>query len=365
MRAATTASTSHPQEAAPPPAGATSPAAGAEGRPGQAGRGSAWWAFWTGLQQSLRHWPLLAPFYLVLAAISLLLLTPLGPGLTDRFGFRLAAWEVAEGIPSWLVGQVIRELPAQAEAMRAGIRPLVLFLPASPLLLSLPFAILAGGALTVYAEGSRGRFWPGLARHAGAFALLQLLEVAMLEGATLIGLFLTGLGLAVLAAPGGPQATGWGSIVLLLVGLLLLALLLLTVLYLLVPWWFEYARALAVLQGQRRPGRLLGASARFLRHNLGPATGLALFSFLWLLVPYVAFIPLSALLPATWWPAHMALQQFLILAIVAARLARLASQMCLVQARSPLALAPASSDARAHALPGQGQAGPTVESPGR
>lgn len=295
----------------------------------------AWWAFTSGLYRALRHWPLWLLFYLVVVVLAILVLLPLEQALVRHFGHSLAAWEVAEGIPAWLVGQIAREAPAQGETIAATVWWIVLSLPAMPLVFSLPFAVLGAGALTAYTEDSRKRFWPAVARYLGSFTLLVILEAAMLEVVVVLGLFLGGAAAGVLAVFGVRTASGSLSAVLLvLAGIVLtLVVLVLVALLLLIPWWFEYARALAVVRGQRHVLRVLGQSAAFLRHNLGPAAGLALLGFFLFFVPYLAYGLLTAFIPTSWWPAHIVLEQLLVVAIVGTRLARMAAQVRLVQAR--------------------------------
>lgn len=298
-----------------------------------------WWAFWSGLRLALRHWPLLLLFYLALFVLAGLLLLPWQSALVQHLGHSLAAWEVAEGMPAWLVGQIAREAPAQSATIAETVQWLVLSLPAWPLIFSLPFAVLGGGALTAYAKDSRQGFWPAVARYLGSFTLLQVLETVILEATVVLGLFLGGAAAGVLAVLGLRTDSGALSTVLLVLAGIVLTLLVLVLvaLFLLIPWWFEYARALAVVQGQRHVLRVLGQSAAFLRRNLGPAASLALFSFLLVFVPYGFCGILTTLIPPSWWPAHIAVQQLLIVAIIGTRLARLAAQVRLVQARAVLA----------------------------
>jgi len=306
-----------------------------------------WWAFSSGLRLSLRHWPLLFLFYLALVVLTILLLLPLEQALMQWFGHSRAAWEVAEGVPAWLVGQIAREAPGQAAAIAQTVQAIALSLPLFPLVFSLPFAVLGGGALTAYVEDSRKRFWPAVARYLGSFTMLQVLEVVLLEAAVVLCLLLGGLGSVALLALGMRATSGAISAVLLvLAGIVLTVLVLVLVaLALLIPWWFEYARALAVVRGQRHVLQVLGQSAAFLRRNLGPAAGLALFSLLLVLVPYAIYGILVAFIPAAWWPAHIVVQQLLIVAVIGTRLARLAAQMRLVQARGvPASLASAAGD---------------------
>lgn len=301
-------------------------------------RGS-WWAFWSGLCLALRHWPLVLLFYLALAVLAVLVVLPLQQVLVRHFGHSLAAWEVAEGMPAWLVGQIAREAPAQSATIAETAGWLVLSLPAWPLVFSLPFAVLSGGALKAYATDSRKGFWPAVARYLGSFTLLLVLETAIMEVTVVLGLFLGGAAAGALAVFGLRTASGALSTVLLVLAGIVLTLLVLVLvaLLLLIPWWFEYARALAVVQGQRHVLRILGQSAAFLRRNLGPAAGLALFSFLLVFVPYVPYGMLTVLVPTAWWPMHMLLQQLLIVAIIGTRLARMAAQVRLVQARGQVA----------------------------
>ena len=279
-------------------------------------RRGAWWSFWTGLRQTLRCWPLCILFYIVLALFAGLLLLPLAKAMIDWIGYRLAAHEMAAGTASWLAVETIWQPRAGA---LLGL--LLLSLPAWPFLLSLPFTILSGGALDLYAADLPRIQWKRFWRRTGSFALpfigLLLLEVVFLELGLLLGVAAI---LAVYVFTGS-------EIVALLPALLLAALLVL------VPWWIEYARVVAVLRHDRNIPRALGRSAVFLRRNLNPAAGLALLSFVLYLVPYAPYYLLSWLLPGAWWPGHILLQQLLVFVAVGTRLARLAAQVRLVQAR--------------------------------
>jgi hypothetical protein len=289
--------------------------------------GSGWWAFRAGLEETLRRWPIAVLFYVVLVLLAGLLLLPLVQGLVAWIGHRLAAGDLAEGLPGWLLIEMGFQPPA---FLVPGLRLALFTLPAWPFLMALPFIVLSGGALSVYAGGpvkSLGKqFWQGVARYALPFALVLFLEVVALE----IVLGLTLLVTVALAFTG----TIWAPLIPLPFVVAVLMVLL---------WWFEYARVEAVVEQERRAFRFLGRSALFLRHNLGPAAGLALLNFLLGLLPYLPYYLLLYLLPAEWWGVQVLLQQLLILALLGTRLARLGGQVRLVQSRgrrqAPLAAA--------------------------
>ncbi len=279
--------------------------------------GGGWWAFRAGLGEALRRWPIALLFYLVLVLFAGLLLLPLVQGLSDWIGQRLAAADLAEGLPGWLLVEIGFRPPG---FLLPALRVALLALPAWPFVMALPFVVLGGGALAVYAGGSNRslgkHFWRGVAHYALPFSLLLLLEVVALEIVLGLALVLT----AALALTG----TLWAPLIPLpLVVAVLMALL----------WWFEYARVQAVVGPDRHVLRVLGRSAAFLRRNLGPAASLALFNFLLGLLPYLPYYLLARLLSEPWWVGQALLQQLLVLALVGTRLARMAGQVRLVQAR--------------------------------
>ncbi len=285
---------------------------------------SAWQAFRAGLRRALRHWPLLLLFFAATLLVSGLVLLPIARALFDWAGHRLAAWDLAQGLPGWLIAESPDVLMAPGKAGEAGDAILLVLLgtPVWPFLLSLLPTLLSAGALPVYAggEGPAGRrFARGLWRYGPTFLLLLFLEAALYELSLLLTIILS-----VLAA----WATGslWG---------ILIVTPLLAAVVALVPWWFEYARTVAVVEGERRIFRALGRGFSFLRRNLGPAAALALLHFLLTLAPYLLYLPLDRAWPADWWVGTVALQQALVAMILGTRLARMAGQVALVQARLP------------------------------
>lgn len=281
-----------------------------------------WSAFRAGFARVIQQWPLWILFYLVLAVLGGLLLSPLLRLVVRELGHRLAAVSASRGAPGWLLAEMARPVLERPERVLAGLRVAVRTLPAWPFVLALPFILLSAGALPLYAAGRR-RDWSlfrhGVRHWAGPFTFLLLLEVLLLELSVLLVLALTWLALR----------TTYGRALWVLV----LAAPVLAALAVLIPWWFEYARALAVVQRKRHARRLLGEACSFLLRNLGPAAGLALFNFLLPILPGLLYLLLVLLLPGSWWMGRVIVQQLLVFALVGTRLVRLASEVCLVQGR--------------------------------
>lgn len=289
------------------------------------GRVNAWQAFRAGLRRALRCWPLLLVFFAATLVVAALILLPVARALVDLAGRRLAAWDLAEGLPGWLIaeslGEITRPSAATERAISAGMLAL-LGLPVWILMLSVLPTLLSAGAIPVYSggEGPAGRrFARGLWRYGPTFLLLLFLETALYELSLLLTVLLTALAVLI-------TGSLWGT---------LLATPLLAAVVVFIPWWFEYARTLAVVEGQKRAFRALGHGFSFLRHNLGPAAALALLHFFLSLLPYLPYLLLTNVWPAGWWVGTVVLQQLLIAAILGARLARLAGQVALVQGRLP------------------------------
>jgi hypothetical protein len=289
----------------------------------------AWWAFRAGLARALRCWPVMLLFYGALVLVASLLLMPLARMLIGWIGHNLAASEIAQGLPGWLVAEWPGSLiqPGKVLQPLSDWFPLVLLtLPVWPFLLAVPSTLLSAGAIAAYTTATPRTDWRrlgrGLARYAPAFLLLLLVEVTLYELALLATILLTALVIIV-------TGSLWG---------LLAAAPLLAIGIVVIPWWFEYARTLAVVEERRNVFQALGRAFNFLTHHLGPAAALAIYHFLLTLLPYLPFFLLTWLLPASWWGGWVLLQQALILTLVAARLVRMAGQVALVQARAPAAL---------------------------
>lgn len=285
----------------------------------------AWWAFRSGLACAFRHWPVWLLFYGTLALTAGLLLVPAARSLSSWVSHRLAAGEVATGLPGWLAAQVAGGIVEHSEAIEATrwIPLLLLSLPAWPFLLAVPATVLSAGALPVYA-GSAGpgywrRFGRGLARFSPSFLLLLFLEVSLYELALLATVLF-----AVLIA--GLSGSLWST---------LLAVPLLALVVAVVPWWFQYARTLAAAEDRRDVLQVLGRAFSFVWRNLGPAAALGVYQFLLALMPYVAYLLLSPLLSSSWWVGRAVLQQALILGLLATRLCRMAGQVAFLKSRLP------------------------------
>lgn len=286
-----------------------------------------WTAFRAGLTLALRYWPLWLLLYAVLMVLAGLLLLAVEPILIDWIGHRLAAWELADGLDAWLMTETLRQLAEEGglPGVGGGRGGLVLLsLPAWPFLLSLPFATLGGGILALYRDAALkidwGHFWTEAGRYAPPFILLLFLEVLLLEGVSLLCLILIGFLFSVAGLVAG--ATGG-----------FIAILLLAAMYLLVPWWFTYARIIAVVDRRRHIWRALGQAVAFLWKHLGPVAGLDLINFL-LPIGFTLLYSLCRLpLPRSWWVALVLLQQLLMIGRIGTRLVRLSSETVLVQGR--------------------------------
>jgi len=282
-----------------------------------------WSAFRTGFARCLQQWPLWLLFCVVLVAVSGLLLWPLERTLAQAIGHRLAAGEIARGIPGWLAAETLRQVREQPDRFAAPLATAGLTFPAWPFLMALPFGLLSAGALPLYAAAGRRTDWRlfgrGLGRWAGSFALLLLLEVVLFELSIFLLLALTAV---VLVATRGTAL--W---------VLILTAPILAAVIVLIPWWFEYARALAVVQQERHVFHLLGTAWGFLFRNLGPAAGLALFNFLLPILPTLLYLLLTLPLPSSWWVGRVFIQQLFVFGLIGTRLVRLASEVCLVQGR--------------------------------
>jgi len=270
----------------------------------------------------LRYWPLVLLFYAALLLLSGLLLLPLARALLGWLGHNLAAAEVAEGLPAWLVVEELMALVRDPVAAGpAGDWPffLLLSLPAWPFFLALPSTILSAGAIAVYAGDTPRTDWRrlgrGIVRYAPLFILLLFMQVALYELALVLTVLLTVLVVVVSGSP-------WS---------ILLVTPLLALFIVAIPWWFEYARVLAVVEDQRHAFRALGRAGAFLSRRLGPAAVLALYHLVLLLLPYLLSFLLTSLVPNRWWVLLIVVQQATVLLLLAARLARLAGQVALVQ----------------------------------
>lgn len=303
-----------------------------------------WTAFRAGLARMVRAWPLVVLFYAAAALLAGLILLPAARALTGWIGYNLTAAEIAGGLPAWVIIEELMSLtPAAGGAAPAGDWPffLLLSLPAWPLLLAVPATILSAGAIAVYAgaapraagavsEGGERpwkRMGSGLRRYACPFLLLLLLEVVLYELALLLTVLLT---VVVVIVTGSL----WSILAVTPILALVIALL---------PWWFEYARTIAVVAGQRNVWRALGRSWTWIWHNLGPAAALALYHLLLLLAPYLLSFGLNRVVPGAWWGARIVVQQAVVAAVLGVRLARMAGQVALVQSR-PQPLAPTAAD---------------------
>jgi hypothetical protein len=279
-----------------------------------------------------------------------LLLLPLEGALLDWLGRRTAAWDLADGLDLWMVLETALQIADQGGLLEmAGPWSIIILisLPAWPFVLSLPFALLSGGVLQVLslstatpgsvsqssgetvrdANGPRGpspthwhRFWQGSRRYARPFTLLSLLETLLVEASLVFLAAILGLSLAV----GGMVGMLAGAIVAIVFGVALV---------LAIPWWFGYARVIAVVEEERRVLRLLSRSASFLWKNLGPAAILDLLNvpLAWLLLLLHQLLALP--IPQSWWIALFLLQQTHIFGRVGARVVRMSSELRLVQGR--------------------------------
>jgi len=313
---------------------------------------SAWSAFRAGVGRTLRSWPLVLLFYAALVLLSGLILLPIARALVDWIGHNLAAWEVAEGLPPWLIIEGLTNLVQDPNAASpAGDWPLLLLLslPAWPFVLAIPSTVLSAGAIAVYAgnaplalpistgvdaapdDRSTGndrdgngvprtdwkRLGAGLLRYTPSFLLLLFLEVTLYELALLLTVLLAVLVVAV-------SQNVWS---------ILLTTPILALVVVAIPWWFEYARTLAVVREQRNVLRALKEAWTFLLRNLGPAAALALYHFALLLLPYLLSFLLARIVPGTWWALQLVYQQAIVMILLATRLARMAGQIVLVQGR--------------------------------
>ncbi|MBN1485833.1 MAG: hypothetical protein JXA37_14055 [Chloroflexia bacterium] len=286
-----------------------------------------WIAFKQGFVRALRRWQIWPLFYLANVLLSGLLLWPLARLLLDWLGHSLSAAELADGLDSWLLADLLYQLGTPAGSREFGLAPWLLTLPLWPLLLSLPFVVLGGGALETYGrplaeQGLWRLFWSGVRRYAWPFALLLLLEVLLSELSMGLGLLLVALVGSLLGQAGWTIA---GAVVLALwVGLSLL-----------LRWWIGYARIMGVLQQERRPGPMLRSSAAFLRRNLGPAAGLSLLHFPLAFLLSLLYGLLNLPRPPCWWVLQVLLQQLFVLGRLGLHLARLSTEVRLVQGRWP------------------------------
>ncbi len=303
-----------------------------------------WWAFRTGLSRSLQHWPLMLLFYAVLLLLAGLLLAPVARFLSQWIGYRTAAWELADGLDGWLAAEMLWSLQDRATLdVLDRVRPFLLpALPAWTFVLSTPFVLLSGGVLSLYSKQRQRGFWRQVAHYAGSFLALLVVEIVLLEGSVFLLLYIS---LQAILLPAGPTAT--------LARVLLIVLLpcALAAVVVLVPWWFEYARVMAVTRQDRHVLRSLGRAALFLRDNLGPAAALAVLHFFLTLLPYLPYYLLTRIVPGSWWVGYVVVQQVLILALVGTRLARMAGQVRLVQARCMVAERSAGEQGPAYASP--------------
>lgn len=279
-----------------------------------------WQVLRTGTARSLRHWPIWLLFFGLLVLLAGLLLIPLAGLLSDWLGHRVAVQDLAEGLNPQIAGDLLH-LWNERNPTVDGILAIARYsLRAWPFLLALPFVILTGGALSIYREGDEAlhwpRFWRGLARCAGPFTLILLLQTLVLEGTLNLGLLLLG------------RAAGGASL-----GLAALVLIVVVVALLLVQWWFEYARVLVVMRQQRHVLRILSESAAFLRRHVGPITGLAFLSGAISLLPLLLYVVLTQFIPPGWWPLRVLLQQMLLLGRVGIKLIRLSAELELVNTR--------------------------------
>jgi hypothetical protein len=161
------------------------------------------------------------------------------------------------------------------------------------------------------------RLGAGLIRYTPPFLLLLFLEVTLYELSLLLTVLLTALVAAL-------SQSVWS---------ILLATPFLAFIVVVIPWWFEYARTLAVLEGHRNVLRALGRAFTFLLRNLGPAATLTVYDFLLMLVPYLLSFLLPNRVPGAWWIVRLVFQQGIVLLLLAARLARMAGQVAFAQAR--------------------------------
>ncbi len=323
----------------------------------------AWKAFWIGLRQAPRHWPYLLLFYAALVFVSGLLLVPLLGVVATWIGRRMAVAELASGPSPVLMLAAGREAwgPVAPFLGKLFSRyqdwPTILSAPFGllSLALSLPFNLLSAGVIALFAESAdrrieggtveqlsaeaverlreepdrqagakispRGRrrkiFWRAVSRWTPLFLLLLAIEVGLMVGLVWLTFWTT---LEAVRATGNPLV-------------LLPPLPVLAAILILVPWWFEYARVVAVLSEKKNVLWIVGRSAAVLWRRMGAAALLAIFSFLLPLVFYLVYLLVSLLLPA-WFPPFFP-QQLFILALVGTRLARIGAQVELLRASFP------------------------------
>ncbi|MGC8872838.1 MAG: hypothetical protein ACP5SI_00115 [Chloroflexia bacterium] len=279
-------------------------------------------AFRRGIDLVVRFWPVVILFYGMLLVISAAVLFPAQRALARALGHRLALQELADGVDPWVVAAAIRALWHDPEAVSRSLGPVVLSLPAWPLMANLPFVLLSAGALSVYVRKERTLwcgFGTGLVRWSPSFLALLLGETVLLEGTLIATLALVGL--AYLRAP----AVG--------LAFTLAAIPLWSAFALLLPWWFGYARVWIAVHRRARLGEALVGAWRFLWRNLGAASVLEL-----LLVAGAAGVGVlqflaGRLLSDGWWGARLVAEQLLVAVLVGIRLARLAAQAGLLEGR--------------------------------